>query len=73
MNNASVGKIDAQTDYRLLLYYKGDISALTLFAQQINGSVCFPGSVARPIQHAGRGRSRTRKSLHASIRHDQAD
>jgi hypothetical protein len=27
----------------LLLYYKGDISALTLFAQQANGSVCFPG------------------------------
>ena len=29
-------------NYRLLLYYKGDISALTLFAQQNNGSVCFP-------------------------------
>ena len=29
--------------HRLLLYYKGDISALTLFAQQQNGSVCFPG------------------------------
>ncbi|MDD1612913.1 MAG: hypothetical protein LUQ57_07180 [Methylococcaceae bacterium] len=29
-------------NYRLLLYYKGDISALTLFAQQANGSVCFP-------------------------------
>lgn len=29
--------------HRLLLYYKGDISALTLFAQQANGSVCFPG------------------------------
>jgi len=28
--------------HRLLLYYKGDISALTLFAQQNNGSVCFP-------------------------------
>jgi len=28
--------------HRLLLYYKGDISALTLFAQQANGSVCFP-------------------------------
>ncbi|MGJ0483646.1 MAG: hypothetical protein ACR65R_03810 [Methylomicrobium sp.] len=27
----------------LLLYYKGDISALTLLAQQDNGSVCFPG------------------------------
>jgi hypothetical protein len=30
-------------NHRLLLYYKGDISALTLFAQQANGSVCFPG------------------------------
>lgn len=29
-------------DYRLMLYYKGDISALTLFAQHANGSVCFP-------------------------------
>ncbi|MDO8845083.1 hypothetical protein [Methylicorpusculum sp.] len=29
-------------DCRLLLYYKGDISALTLFAQHQNGSVCFP-------------------------------
>lgn len=29
-------------NHRLLLYYKGDISALTLFAQHTNGSVCFP-------------------------------
>jgi hypothetical protein len=29
-------------DYRLILYYKGDISALTLFLQQENGSICFP-------------------------------
>lgn len=28
--------------HRLLLYYKGDISALTLFAQHENGSVCLP-------------------------------
>jgi hypothetical protein len=28
--------------HRLLLYYKGDISALMLFAQHSNGSVCFP-------------------------------
>lgn len=26
----------------LLLYYKGDISALTLFCQQADGAVCFP-------------------------------
>ncbi len=29
-------------NHRLLLYYKGDISALTLFGQQGNGSTCFP-------------------------------
>ncbi|MGR8929839.1 MAG: hypothetical protein ACU836_04295 [Gammaproteobacteria bacterium] len=29
--------------HRLLLVYKGDISALIMFAQQSNGSVCFPG------------------------------
>ena len=28
--------------HRLLLLYKGDISALVMFAQQENGSVCFP-------------------------------
>lgn len=28
--------------HRLILYYKGDISALILFAQQENGSICFP-------------------------------
>ncbi|HEY8098419.1 MAG TPA: hypothetical protein VIE65_20340 [Methylobacter sp.] len=33
---------DAFTNHRLLLYYKGDISALTLFAQHSNGSICFP-------------------------------
>ncbi|MFZ2406220.1 MAG: hypothetical protein WAW41_13860 [Methylobacter sp.] len=30
------------TNHRLLLYYKGDISALILFAQHGNGSICFP-------------------------------
>lgn len=33
---------DAFTHHRLLLYYKGDISALMLFAQHSNGSICFP-------------------------------
>ncbi len=33
---------DAFSDHRLLLYYKGDISALMLFAQHGNGSICFP-------------------------------
>lgn len=32
-------------DCRLILYYKGDISALTLFAQQANGTVCFPAAL----------------------------
>lgn len=31
--------------HRLLLVYKGDISALVLFAQQSIGSVCFPHSL----------------------------
>lgn len=29
-------------NHRLLLYYKGDISALVLFAQHSCGSICFP-------------------------------
>jgi hypothetical protein len=33
---------DVFANHRLLLYYKGDISALILFAQHSNGSVCFP-------------------------------
>lgn len=39
--------IDPQTfeQHRLLLYYKGDISALMLFAQRADGSVCFPDSL----------------------------
>jgi hypothetical protein len=39
--------------HRLLLYYKGDISALVLFAQQSNGSVCFPQplpSLSSPLE-----------------------
>jgi hypothetical protein len=32
-------------DYRLMLYYKGDISALTLFLQNNKGSICFPESL----------------------------
>ncbi len=32
-------------NHRLLLFYKGDISALTLFAQHSNGSICFPESL----------------------------
>ncbi len=33
---------DIFANHRLLLYYKGDISALILFAQHSNGSICFP-------------------------------
>lgn len=33
--------------HRLLLYYKGDISALVLFAQQSNGSICFPTALPK--------------------------
>jgi len=33
---------DLFKNHRLLLYYKGDISALTLFVQHTNGSVCLP-------------------------------
>ncbi|MDX8126205.1 hypothetical protein QLH52_02845 [Methylomonas sp. OY6] len=42
MNNAVP---EAFNSHRLLLMYKGDISALTLFAQQSGGSVCFPQSL----------------------------
>ncbi|MGZ0076666.1 hypothetical protein ACH5Y9_16835 [Methylomonas sp. BW4-1] len=42
MNNAVPEAFDS---HRLLLMYKGDISALTLFAQQAGGSVCFPQSL----------------------------
>lgn len=31
--------------HRLLLFYKGDISALMLFAQQADGSICFPDAL----------------------------
>lgn len=36
---------DTFANHRLLLYYKGDISALILFAQHGNGSICFPESL----------------------------
>lgn len=35
-------QLSAFANHRLLLYYKGDISALTLFAQHNTGSTCFP-------------------------------
>lgn len=37
-----MSNISTLNNHRLLLYYKGDISALTLFAQLGDGSVCFP-------------------------------
>lgn len=33
---------DPFSRHRLLLFYKGDISALMLFAQHNSGSICFP-------------------------------
>lgn len=36
-----------QEKHRFILYYKGDISALILFAQQANGSICFPKSLPK--------------------------
>jgi hypothetical protein len=36
-----------QDQQRFILYYKGDISALILFAQQENGSICFPNSLPK--------------------------
>ncbi|HEY8158491.1 MAG TPA: hypothetical protein VIF10_07275 [Methylobacter sp.] len=38
-------QFSAFINHRLLLYYKGDISALILFAQHSNGSICFPESL----------------------------
>ncbi|MGR9086076.1 MAG: hypothetical protein ACU841_03270 [Gammaproteobacteria bacterium] len=35
--------VGSHLNHRLLLLYKGDISALVLFAQHESGSVCFPG------------------------------
>lgn len=32
-------------NYRLILCYKGDISALTLFAEQADGNICFPNKL----------------------------
>jgi hypothetical protein len=37
--------------HRLLLFYKGDISALVLFAQADSGSVCFPSPLP-PLSEA---------------------
>jgi hypothetical protein len=40
-----MGQSDVFENHRLLLYYKGDISALILFAQHSNGSICFPDAL----------------------------
>lgn len=54
--------------HRLLLYYKGDISALVLFAQRADGSICFPeplpllSSALEPGETAGE-----KVSLHPSV------
>lgn len=54
--------------HRLLLFYKGDISALTLFAQQDGGSVCFPKPLPPLSEILDEGRSEPAKvSLHPSL------
>jgi hypothetical protein len=40
-----MGQSDVFENHRLLLYYKGDISALILFAQHSNGSICCPDAL----------------------------
>ncbi|GAB6142245.1 hypothetical protein JCM14076_29740 [Methylosoma difficile] len=55
-------------NHRLLLYYKGDISALVLFAQQANGSVCFPTALpllSSALEHEAFENSKV--SLHPSV------
>lgn len=53
--------------HRLLLMYKGDISALVMFAQQANGSVCFPDALpalSSPLEEEEF--SETKISIHPS-------
>ncbi len=52
--------------HRLLLYYKGDISALTLFAQHDNGSVCFPSPLPA-LSSALDAKAETKVVLHPSV------
>jgi hypothetical protein len=59
---------DIFQNHRLLLYYKGDISALVLFAQQANGSVCFPTPLpllSSPLEQEDF--EKTKVSLHPSV------
>jgi hypothetical protein len=57
--------LSAFEKHRLLLYYKGDISALTMFAQQSNGSVCFPKALPALSTALEEGESQVSKvSLH---------
>lgn len=53
--------------HRLLLYYKGDISALTLFAQQPNGSVCFPHALPALSEILDEHGETAKVSLHPSV------
>ena len=54
--------------HRLLICYKGDISALILFAQQANGSVCFPDPLPKlssPLDE--KVVSETKVSMHPAV------
>jgi hypothetical protein len=53
--------------HRLLLYYKGDISALTLFAQRGNGSVCFPEALPALSEILDEHGEASKVSLHPSV------
>lgn len=53
--------------HRLLLYYKGDISALTLFAQHGNGSVCFPEALPALSEIIDEHSEVSKVSLHPSL------
>lgn len=55
-------------DHRLLLFYKGDISALTLFTQHDGGSICFPDALPGLSELLDAEQAETSKvSLHPSV------
>ena len=58
---------DPLTSHRLLLYYKGNISALTLFAQHGNGSVCFPDALPVLSEILDEHTEASKVSLHPSV------
>jgi len=53
--------------HRLLLFYKGDISALVMFAQHANGSVCFPDALPALSEILDEPGEVAKVSLHPSV------